>query len=467
MTKYTFVFMLFDIKPEDLPSEESDHILFLKTQLRKTKTYENVNIVVVNTAFVNLKSSNSKTFKTVLSWFKPESSEGFNYKEQKLKDLGNINIGSGDTLGMIFSFIKFHFPSERIIIYSNNHSNHFGGLSKQVVLINDIKFAHILSKVDGISETGKPAKKKPMPVIELPHIDMLTYNELSTAIKNGFIDEETPKIDLLVTVACYGTSIDNLVIFKDSVDYLFSSESVIFFDVINLSKLIENIVDRDSISGGLSLLFSNFEEDWKGMEFGKFNKKAIFSVLNLKKEEQFVDDLNALLKFIIDNPALLQFIRNQIPIDLRFPFSDTSNIVNTMNAGEERHNELLTRCIDFIHFLNTLNNNNVLEHENKSVLSSLIETLKKDIESMTAELFLNTRINKIPIKEAKLRPFYGISCFLPIRPFPQDLSFLDPNTFEQMASSYSPFSKSRNSFAKRTLWPELIQAIYKTDQTIL
>jgi hypothetical protein len=460
MTSFTFVFMFFSIHDDaENFNEEDQRLKKLRESLFDTKKFEQINIVIVKTAFVNIGQSTTRTFKTSICWLLPSSNEGKNYEEGQEIVLGNINIGEGDTLGMIFNFISYKFQATKIIVYSNNHSSHFGNLQPDIAHFDTVKFNNILSNIK--TDDGRPLLDFLIrrPHQELPLIDMLTHNELSSAIKNGFVGPLNRKIDLLVLVGCYSSSIDNVVLYHETVNYLFAAEGLTFFDVIKPNKLIEYVVENESVDLAMKKLFENFETDWKDVQFRSENMLSILTVMDLSSASYFINILNELLRFIINHKKILLYLRKDISLKMNFPFSDTSNILDK-NSVQHREDAAATNCVDFIYFVRTLRDFRDLRKADRDKLVQLANSAELAVKNMINQLYLDETINKV---SGSRRPFYGVSCFLPLVDINKELRHLNPKIFEPMAKSYSPFSVNCNLFAKKTLWPELIQAIYKVE----
>ncbi len=489
MAKFTFIFMLFEIdsaneipvsvdSPIKLPTP-SDRNTFIEEQIMSTRYDENINLVIIKTAPTETPLLKNTTFATNVYYLIEADTEskkkGFNYVKGSPVGYGSLNIGSADTLGVLLSSIRLNCKSDHYIVYTNNHSNNFGALSKQLFLYQNT-YPLLIQSTKALQFTTKIIPRPPLThitleLVEKPTIDMLTYSELSKAIEKGFcinsFDDQgkNKQLDLLVMVSCYGSTIDNLAIFAKTVKYVCSSEGTVFYNFINTKKLVEYILDKDSIEDGMELLFSKINKDAndrKNNQMNSFAKKyikpTIYSMFNLEKTSEFINKLNTLLILILKENSLIKFINNSTVFNPNNPFKEYLDIHYILDkwppSAKENKDNIKTHCIDFIELLNILQTKGIENETVNTQFQQLINDLK-DIYTKEI-LFIPPHLDITKNTVDGRRHFHGISCFLPFA-----LEELDETTSNQMAYSYSIFSPFKTDFAKQTLWPEFLQSIFK------
>lgn len=448
----TFVFLLFNTSGNTADQEQFNGKI--ETQLLNSTYFPHINIVIVYTNFFNIPdSAGIDTFGTRLIELTKNKNSDVNWEMNTVANFGNINIGSQDTLGLIFTYIKANYIANKYIVYSNNHSNQFGALNDTITWNSRKNLNTLNTKIEffGTEDTTRrPFSYFTYDIESKPKIDMLTYNEFSKAFINGFIknlrteNKEVEKVSLLILVSCYSATIDNVINFSDSVKYLCVAESEISYNFINVAKFIEFLAqpNGNSLEIKLEEIFNRITKDYPDQDNVETNKIALteFNCYNLSHQEtlnEIVADLNKLIVFSISHPQILKKIREsgyRISNDIAYIYRDPPE--------EGKPSVSSKRSIDFFSFLT-----NIETSSNDAYFTTLIESLKKNLKSI-----LSFRFNP----ESKR---LGLSCFFPN----QDMSDLglDEKQLEYMAATYSPYSSQSTKFSKETLWPELLQAIAK------
>ncbi len=179
----------------------------------------------------------------------------------RLRSFKNINIGNRYRLTRIFSYVRQHFPSDKLMIVFFDHGAGFGIFE---AIPEKYYYDRTPGKEELVENLAGGIRKKPRTIFVPPassfprkrssasskdpeHLgayrgknsktDMLTMEELSVAIKRGF----RKKVDIMVLVNCNMQMIDTGYSLRKNVDYLVASETLFYIYGINYREVLFRI----------------------------------------------------------------------------------------------------------------------------------------------------------------------------------------------------------------------------------
>lgn len=368
----------------------------------------------------------------------------------------DINIGNSYRLTGIFSYVREHFPSEKLMIVFFDHGAGFGlfesiperGSKKYTFTMNEVddelrdkKYHHTRKLFVPAKAAEKPSGKKTagspeaMDTVErlkffrkkYSHTDMLTMEELSVALRRGF----RRKVDVMVMVNCNMQMIETGYSLRKNVHYLVGSETMFWIYGINYREMLFRI-DRilqiptryvaDKCIDTLPVRYQRIKKEKSLNEVG-------FAAVDLEKMEPVyrkLDELAVKLTAgIKQNFAMIRKARNA-GVELsqyNLPFEQTDGYEPSF-------------FYDLLFFLKNLKG-----YENEV----------KEIEALLKQAIVNSYIGS-DFKKGKKQLVNGVSVFLPFEKDDFDMTYF--NLF------YKNGAKFRVDFA-RTAWGKFLYAIKK------
>lgn len=435
------------------------------------------NIIVVEHKPLRSNLPIQKDFSNTIVYEMDKDKFGLPYKKP-IFNFGIRNVGNGDSLVGIFLAIKERFRASKFVIFIYDHSNSIGHLSSSIVvdkifnLINvsvqsskievDTGKLNIRFKASDITNNNNVNDKsvrqfirKVIPQFGDSNHDMLTNAELADAMLKAFslnpVDDrkEREKVEAIFFDTCYTAAIENLYLYSKCANYIVASEGEIHFNSFKIAKIIDEFSKEKDTEIVLNSILENFEEDFVQLHpTDNTHKRMMVHAFNLKKfdADEFKKVFNKMLlnffrdiEFITD--ALLKKQSN--PHELLL---DCYSIYNEEPPDFLRQ-EFYTHTYDFFLLFK------YLENEAKQAERSYASEIR-DVRSYVEAVVLK---NNFIGSDINLSSFSGLSIYLNRR-----VNRLDEKRRAQIENSYSFYSRSKNDFARNTLWPEFIQLYEKT-----
>lgn len=379
----------------------------------------------------------------------------------RCRQFKNINIGNSYRLTSIFSYVRDHFPSEKLMIVFFDHGAGFG-LFESIPEKGESNYTFTMDEVDdGLRDKkyhrtrklfipAKAAEKKYSPggagkntplstdsmdkVERLKlfrkkysHTDMLTMKELSAALRKGF----RRKVDVMVMVNCNMQMIETGYSLRKNVHYLVGSETMFWIYGINYREMLFRI---DRILQIPTRYVADKCVDTLPVRYERINKEKNlnevgFAAIDLEKMEPVYRKLNELaIKLtagIKNNFAIIKKARNA-GVEL-----SQYNLPAEQKDGYEP-----SFFYDLLFFLKNLKG---YEHE------------VEEIEALMKQAIVNSYIGS-DFKKRNKQLVNGLSVFLPFETEDFDMTYF--NLF------YKNNAKFRIDFAG-TAWGRFLYAIKK------
>lgn len=379
----------------------------------------------------------------------------------RLRRFKNINIGNKYRLSAVFSYVRQHFPSEKLMIVFFDHGAGFG-IFEPIPEGRKFNFKGNMDEVDEALKDSKNHRTRNLIVppkavertirdiakgksnlrpedIENPverlrffrkkfsHTDMLTMEELSGAIRRGF----RRKVDVMIMVNCNMQMIETGFSLRNDVHYLVGSETMFWIYGINYREIlfridrILNIPTRYVADKCIETLPFRYERINKEKNLNEVG----FAAVDLEKMKPVYQKLNSLAgkltEGIKQNFAMIRKARNA-GIEL-----SQYNLPKDQTDGYEP-----SFFYDLLFFLKNLKG-----HE-KEV---------KEIEALLRKAIVNSYIGS-DFKKGKKELVNGVSVFLPFKKDDFDMQYF--NLF------YKKGARFRIDFAG-TAWGKFLYAIKK------
>ena len=196
-----------------------------------------------------------------------------------VKRFANINIGSKNRMADVFSFVRNHYPAERLMLMMFDHGAGFGifdAIPKEnrpvyYESIGDLDYNILSANKKDVKRVLVPSmyyqyktdrsKKKAARLSggvsaervkdqlryygkKYAATDMLTMEELSISIRRGF----RKKVDVMVLVNCNMQMAETAYSLRNSVEYLVASESLFWVYGINYREVLWQLDNIRNIS---------------------------------------------------------------------------------------------------------------------------------------------------------------------------------------------------------------------------
>ena len=314
------------------------------------------------------------------------------YKINKLKDLGELDMGDYNEFIKFVKFVKENYPAKHYAISIWNHGSGWKDKNEAASVLKGISY-------DNSSNN---------------HI---TTNDLTVAMKeaNKILGK---KIDVLCFDACLMQMVEVAYAIKDNVDYLVASEETEPGKGAPYDDILKN-VKKGMTPRDFSINWVNaFCDSYDGGSQGK--AKSTQSALDMSKLPKFIDAINGFAKVGMSKDYS-RFFRQMNVYTQKYAYADNMDILHFV--------ELMTEPTGL----------DSLEDLKKQYVDESMKTAIKKLQEAGKQLIIANRFTNSQAQESK-----GIAIFFPTSYYCpwlyQDLAFAKETLWDDMIAAQGEFA---------------------------